>query len=91
LFFYNLFTGIHGLQNERDNLLSEVLQDRQQLSQLQKQLDELKTEYDYRNNSLKEKDLVLREYDRMIDESEKAYNKVNSLMCIISKFLFKVD
>lgn len=70
--------GINNLQYERDQLLGEVLQDRQQMSILQKQLDDLRMEYDYKNSGLKDKEQVLKEYDKMIDESEKAYSKVSN-------------
>ncbi len=42
-------------------------------------------EYEYQNGAVKEKESVISEYSRIIDESEKAYTKVfsaTSLRCL---------
>ena len=72
----NAQLGIQGLQRERDDLTGEVLKERQSLLTLEKQIANLKMEYEFQNNNVKEKETVINEYNRMIDESEKAYSKV---------------
>lgn len=74
--FLNWKLGIQGLQKDRDELTGEVLKDRQNLLNLEKQIANLKMEYEFQNSSLKEKETVINEYNRMIEESEKAYSKV---------------
>lgn len=49
---------------------------------LEKQIANLKMEYEYQNSAVKEKESVISEYTRMIDESEKAYTKVNYSIAI---------
>mmetsp|Transcript_38386 Transcript_38386/g.44714 ORF Transcript_38386/g.44714 Transcript_38386/m.44714 type:complete len:106 (+) Transcript_38386:23-340(+) len=67
---------IQGLQRDRDDLTGEVLKERQSLLNLEKQIANLKMEYEFQNNTVKEKETVINEYNRMIDESEKAYSKL---------------
>ena len=57
--------------------MGELLKDRQNLMDLEKQLNSLKMEYEYQTSQVKDKEQVLTEYNRMIEESERAYTKVN--------------
>ena len=54
-----------------------MLKERQGLLNLEKQIANLKMEYEYQSTSVREREGVVKEYDRMIEESEKAYSKVH--------------
>jgi len=57
-------------------LTEELLRDRKNLVELEKQLNQLRMEFEYQTGVVKEKEGVLNDYNRMIEESEKAYQKV---------------
>jgi hypothetical protein len=68
--------GIQKLQHDKDDLMGELLKDRKNLTDLEKQLNNLRIEFEYQTSVVKEKEAVLTDYNRMIEESEKAYQKV---------------
>jgi len=73
--------------------LGDVIQDRQQMSLIQKELNELTRRYEERSGALREKEQILRDYEKMINDSENAYKKVTTLrifFLIISFSLLKI-
>ena len=73
--------------------MGDVIQDRQQMSLIQKELNELTRRYEERSGALREKEQILRDYEKMINDSENAYKKVTTLrifFLIISFSLLKI-
>ena len=68
--------------------MGDVIQDRQQLSSIQKELNELTRRYEEKNGALREKEMILRDYEKMINDSENAYKKVTTFLLY---FLTKIS
>jgi hypothetical protein len=56
--------------------MGELLKDRKYLTEIESKLNNLRIEFEYQTSVVKEKEGVLTDYNRMIEESEKAYQKV---------------
>lgn len=65
-------------------MTKEILDDKRVLNQQKDELEDLRREFESKSSILRDKEAVLKEYDRMIDESEKAYNKVQCFILNIS-------
>jgi uncharacterized coiled-coil DUF342 family protein len=76
--FSQLKSTILRLKKERDEVMNELLHDRQQASLIENEMIRLKREIEYHSNLAKEHDRNANEYNRVIEESEKTYSKVST-------------
>jgi len=56
--------------------MDEMRDDQRELSSLAEEIRGLKYKVDFQNHELQKKEGVIREYDTIINESSKAYDKV---------------
>lgn len=56
--------------------MDEMRDDQRELSSLADEIRGLKYKIDFQNHELQKKESVIREYDTIINESSKAYDKV---------------
>jgi hypothetical protein len=64
------------LKRDRDCLLNDTLKDRQTANAMESELNSLKLEADYLASSINEKEEVILEYDRLINESQKTVEMI---------------
>ena len=64
------------LSKERDILMNDILKDRSSISNLEVELNKYQMEFEYLANEIKEKENVVFEYDKMINEGQKTFEKV---------------
>ena len=72
----NLQTEIDYLKNERNQVTTELLKDKQNLYSMESKLAELKIEFNARQAALYEKESALKEYQVILEAAEGAYEKV---------------
>jgi len=56
--------------------MTEILKDRSSISNLEADLNKQQMEFEYLANDIKEKETVVFEYDRMINEGQKTFDRV---------------
>lgn len=56
------------------------------MSLVEKKYEDLKLKYEYNNNAFKEKQQILAEYEKMIEEAKNAYKKVMSFAIFFFNF-----
>jgi len=74
--FGDLREKITRLKNERDQIMDEMRDDQRDLSTLAEEIRGLRYKVDFQNHELQKKETVIREYDTIISESSKAYDKL---------------
>ena len=62
--------------------MDEIREEHRALSQTEKKYEDLKLKYEYNNNAFKEKQQVLAEYEKMVEEAKNAYKKVKSFFSV---------
>ena len=73
---------ISKLSRERDLLMNDILKDRSTITNLEAEFNKYQMEFEYLSTEIKEKENVVFEYDRMINEGQKTFDRV------IKKFHF---
>ena len=56
--------------------MNDILKDRSSISNLEVELNKYQMEFEYLANEIKEKENVVFEYDKMINEGQKTFEKV---------------
>eukprot|EP01017_Pseudomicrothorax_dubius_P051654 TRINITY_DN9993_c0_g1_i2.p1 TRINITY_DN9993_c0_g1~~TRINITY_DN9993_c0_g1_i2.p1 ORF type:complete len:129 (-),score=24.57 TRINITY_DN9993_c0_g1_i2:78-464(-) len=74
--FSQLKTSIAKLKRERDEVMAELMKERQQLAYLDKEMNRVRVEVDYHNSNVREYEKYIGDYNRVIEESERTYGKV---------------
>lgn len=64
------------LKRDRDFILNDTLKDRQTANAMESELSSLKLEADYLSSSINEKEEVVLEYDRLINESQQTVEMI---------------
>ena len=64
------------MQSERDHLAGDILKERESVLDIETKLNKLTLEQDYMRNAIREKEMVIKDYDKMIQEAESTLNKV---------------
>lgn len=67
---------ISKLSRERDLLMNEILKDRSTITNLEAEFNKYQMEFEYLSTEIKEKENVVFEYDRMINEGQKTFDRV---------------
>jgi len=67
---------ISKLSKERDVLMSDILKDRTIINNLEVELNKYQMEFEYLSTDIKNKENAVFEYDRMINEGQKTFEKV---------------
>jgi len=68
------------LKGEKESLIYEIQTDKKELNNLSKEISEIQLKIDYHSNIVKNQEAVIREYDQILSESLKAYDKVNQMI-----------
>lgn len=68
---------ISKLSKERDVLMNEILKERSIISNLEVEYNKYQMEFDYLSSDINEKENVVLEYDKMINEGQKTFEKVH--------------
>eukprot|EP01017_Pseudomicrothorax_dubius_P051656 TRINITY_DN9993_c0_g1_i6.p1 TRINITY_DN9993_c0_g1~~TRINITY_DN9993_c0_g1_i6.p1 ORF type:complete len:104 (-),score=18.57 TRINITY_DN9993_c0_g1_i6:71-382(-) len=74
--FSQLKTSIAKLKRERDEVMAELMKERQQLAYLDKEMNRVRVEVDYHNSNVREYEKYIGDYNRVIEESERTYGKI---------------
>lgn len=74
---YRLKQEIARLKSEKDQIMDEMRDDQRDLAALGEEIRGLRYKLDFQNHELQKKETVIREYDTIISESSKAYDKVH--------------
>jgi septation ring formation regulator EzrA len=64
------------LRAEKEQVTAQYQNEKEGLQSFERELDELRSQSDYLNGVIQEKEEAVAEFNKMIEESEKAYTRV---------------